>query len=139
MMPFSEIVSRFALAATLTTAFCVPLGLALLRVTGVPATFPPLLPQQVLSGTIGGAFLVALGYWLLSALISNRNTRHLVFLALGLMLLIASFHLPYRLSYTTSSRFAGVTFAAQIGQALLHTIVVVLSIICFLSDESGWS
>ena len=138
-MPFAEIASRFALAATLTTAFCVPLGLALLRITGVPATYPPLLPQQVLSGTIGGALLVALGYGLLSAFIANRSTRHFVFLVLGVVLLLASFYLPYRLSYTTSPRFAGVTPAAQVGQALLHTLVVVLSLICFLSDDSGWS
>lgn len=138
-MPFAEIIGRFALAATLTTAFCVPLGLALLRITGVPSTYPPLLPQQVLSGTIGGALLVALGYWLLAALIANRRTRHIVFFVLGIALLIASFHLPYRLSYTTSPRFAGATVSAQIGQALMHTIVVVLSQICFLSDDSGWA
>ena len=134
-----EMLGRFALAATLTTAFCVPLGLALLRVTGVPPSYPPLLPQQILSGTIGGALLVTLGYALLSALIPERKLRHTVFMVLAVLLTIASFQLPYRLTYTTSLRFAGVTFAAQIGQCLLHTIVVMLSAICFLSEESGWS
>jgi hypothetical protein len=98
----AEIWHRFFLAAALTTAFCVPLGLVLLRLTGVPSTYPPLLPQQVIAGTVGGALLVTLGYWLLTAFI--RDVRHLqaVFLWAGAILLVASFHLPYRLSYTTS-------------------------------------
>jgi mannose/fructose/N-acetylgalactosamine-specific phosphotransferase system component IIC len=138
-MNFPEILGRFALAAVLTTCFCVPLGLALLRITGVPPTYPPLLPQQVLSGTIGGSLLVALGYWLLSALLPEKRLRHVVFLTLAVVLCLVSFQLAARLSYTQSPRFAGVTLAAQIGQCLLHTIVVFLSAICFLSDESGWS
>ena len=138
-MPFTELLSRFALAAVLTTCFCVPLGLALLRITGVPPTYPPLLPQQVVSGTVGGALLVAIGYWLLCALFPEKRTRHAVFLALAMVLCLTSFQLAARLSYTQSLRFAGVTFAAQIGQCLLHTLVVFLSVICFLCDESGWS
>ena len=124
---------RFALAAALTTGVCVPLGLVLLRVTGVPLTYPPLLPQQIVAGTVGGALLVTLGYWLLSALVPDARTRTWVFLILGVLLLLASFHLPYRLSYTKSIRFVGVTLAAQIAQGLLHTLVVGLSVICFLS------
>ncbi len=138
-MPFPEVLSRFALAAILTTCVCVPLGFVLLRIAGVPPTYPPLLPQQITSGTIGGPLLVALGYWLLSALIPDKRTRHIVFLSLAVVLLIASFQLPYRLSYTKSLRFAGVTLAAQIGQALLHTIVVFLSAICFLTEKSEWN
>ena len=110
----------------------------LLRISGVPPTYPPLLPQQIVSGTIGGPLLVALGYALLGAILPDKKTRHLVFVALALVLLVASFHLPYRLSYTKSSRFAGVTLAAQIGQALLHANVVFLSVICFLSEKSEW-
>lgn len=135
----SELLSRFALAATLTTAVCVPLGLILLRVCGVPATYPPLLPQQIVSGTVGGSLLVALGYALLGAIFPSRARRHTVFLILALLLLVASFHLPYRLSYTKSPRFAGVTLAAQIGQCLIHSIVVFLSAICFLPEDSAWS
>ena len=138
-MPFSEFLSRFALSSVLTTCFCVPLGLALLRVTGVPPTYPPLLPQQIVSGTIGGALLVSLGYWLLCTLLPDKRTRHAVFLALAVVLCLTSFQLAARLSYTQSPRFAGVTLAAQIGQCLLHTLVVFLSVICFLSDESAWS
>ena len=139
MIPFPELFSRFALAALLTTCVCVPLGLVLLRVTGAPPTYPPLLPQQVVAGTVGGAFLVSLGYFLLSIFVANRTTRLWIFLVLGLLLLVASFNLPYRLTYTQSPRFEGVTLAAQVGQALLHTVVVVLSQVCFLSEESGWN
>ena len=128
----SEIWTRFALAAGLTTPFCLVLAYALLKITGVPPTYPPLLPLQIVSGTVGGALLVTLGYWLLSGVIADQRVLMTVFLWAGIVLLILSYHLPYRLSYTTSLRFVGVTLAAQIGQGLLHTIVVVLSMICFL-------
>lgn len=131
-LTLAEIWMRFALAATLTTLVCLPLAWVLLKTTGVPRTYPPLLPLQIVSGTVGGVLMVTLGYWVLSSLISDQKTLLLVFSVLGFVLLLASFHLPYRLSYTKSLRFMGVTPAAQIGQGLLHTLVVVLSMICFL-------
>ncbi|RYG70176.1 hypothetical protein EON80_08445 [bacterium] len=97
------------------------------------------MPQQILSGTIGGAFLVTLGYSILAAIFPEKKLRHTVFMVLAAFLTIVSFQLAYRLTYTTSPRFAGVTVAAQIGQCLLHTIVVMLSAICFLTEESGWA
>lgn len=130
-LSFAEMWWRFAQAATFTTLVCVPLAYLMLRITGVPPTYPPLLPQQIISGTVGGAFLVTLGYWLLGGLVPDLKLRTTVFLVAGLILLVASYHLPYRLSYTTSARFVGVTLAAQIAQGLLHTIVVVLSMLCF--------
>jgi len=128
----AEIWARFALAAGLTTGVCLVLAFILLRITGVPPTYPPLLPLQIVSGTVGGALLVTLGYWLLAALIRDPRALTGTFLGLGFALLAASYYLPYQLSYTTSHRFDGVTLAAQIGQGLLHTIVVVLGMICFL-------
>lgn len=127
-----EIWMRFVLAAILTTIVCNIVAFILLKTTGVPQTYPPLLPLQVTSGTVGGALLVTLGYWLLSAFVRDAKTLNIIFVTAGSVLLIASFHLPYRLSYTTSPRFAGVTTAAQIGQGLWHTLVVGLSIFCFL-------
>lgn len=115
----------------LPTAVCLPLALLLRRVTGVPRTYPPLSPLPILSGTVGGALLTDLGYGLLMAVFPDPHTRRIVFLSLGLLLLIASFHLPYRLSYTKSPRFAGVTPAAQISQGVLHILVVVGSMLCF--------
>lgn len=138
MISLSDFVGRLAMAMLLTTCFCVPLGLALLRVTGVPSTYPPLLPQQVLAGTISGSLLVGIGYAVLAAMLKDKTLRNWVFMTLGVLLLIASYYLPYRLTYTQSPRFAGVNISAQVGQALLHTMVVVLSMISFLSDESSW-
>lgn len=134
MMPVTaaEIGIRFLLAAGLTTALCVPLALLLRRMMGVPRTYPPLSPLPIVSGTVGGALLVTLGYWLLSAVIADPKVRAIVFISLGSVLLAVSFHLPYRLRYTKSPRFAGVTPAAQVGQGLLHVIVVVVSMLCFL-------
>jgi len=137
-MPFPEVLGRFALAVIVTTCVCVPFGFILLRITGVPPAYPPLLAQQITAGTINGALLVALGYWFLSSVIPDIRTRNIVFLSLALLLCFASFYLPYRLTYTKSLRFAGVTFAAQIGQCLLHVLVIFGSAICFLSEKSGW-
>jgi ABC-type iron transport system FetAB permease component len=128
----SEIWKRFAQSSILTTFICIIVAFILLKTTGVPSTYPPLLPQQIISGTIGGALLVTLGYCLLTSFIRDQKTLNTTFVVIGVILLIASFHLPYRLSYTTSPRFAGVTVAAQIGQGFLHTLVVVLSMFCFL-------
>lgn len=128
----SQIWTRFAEAALLTTVVGLVVAFILLRITGVPSTYPPLLPLQVISGTVGGALLVTLGYWLLASFIHDRKTLNTTFVVAGIVLLLASFYLPYRLSYTTSPRFDGVTVAAQIGQGFLHTLVVGLSIFCFM-------
>ena len=124
--------ARFAAAAAVTTVVCLIVGRVLLRTTGVPPTFPPLTPLPLTSGAVGGALLVTLGYWLSTAVFRDRRTAEAVFSVAGIVLLLASFHLPYRLSYTTSPRFAGVTTAAQVGQGVLHTLVVGLSMCCFL-------
>src|SRR5262245_40646762 len=118
-----QIVTRFAVAAALTTVVCLTVGDVLLATTGVPETYPPLRPLPIISGTVGGAVLVTLGYSLLAALTRDRKTLVTLFVAAGVVLLLASFYLPYRLSHTRSPRFAGVTVAAQIGQGLLHTLV----------------
>ena len=130
-LTFVQTVMRGAEAAFWTTLICVPLAFLLLKLTGVPPTYPPLLPQQIIAGTVGGAILATLGYGLISTIFQDSRAQTLVFLGLALLILLASFHLPYRLSYTTSPRFAGVNLGAQISQGLLHCIVVVVSAICF--------
>ncbi len=132
LLTTAQIWTRFAQSALLTTAVCLVVAYILLKTTGVPATYPPLLPQQIIAGTVGGALLVTLGYWLLTAFVRDPKTLNIIFVVAGIVLLIASYHLPYRLSYTKSPRFAGVTMAAQIGQGFLHTLVVGLSCFCFL-------
>ena len=131
-LSFAQMLARGAEAAFYTTLVCVPLALLLLKISGVPATYPPLLPLQIVAGTLGGAILATIGYALISRLFADVQTQTWVFLGLALLILLASFHLPYRLSYTKSLRFVGVNLAAQISQGLLHCIVVGVSAICFL-------
>lgn len=131
-LTFAQIGSRFLVAVGLTSAVCLIVGYMLLKTTGVPDSYPPLSSLPILSGTVGGSVLVALGYILLWALVRDQNVLVVVFVTAGAVLLLASFHLPYRLSYTKSPRFAGVTVAAQIGQGLLHTLVAGLGVLCFL-------
>ena len=137
-MTFADWFSRLALAIVVSTSICVPAGLALLRISGAPPHYAPLLPQQVFAGTFGGSLLVAIGYALLAALIQDKHTRFIVFFTLGALLLLLSFNLPYRLRYTQSPRFIDVTFAAQIAQGMLHTLVVGTGIICFVTEKSMW-
>ena len=137
-MNFTDWFSRLALAIVISTSICVPAGLVLLKISGAPADYPPLLPQQVFAGTFGGSILVAVGYALLAALFKEVKTRHLVLFALGALLLLLSFNLPYRLTYSRSPRFAGVTLAAQIAQGMLHTLVVGIGLMCFVTDKSAW-
>ena len=123
---------RFAQAALLTTLVCLPLAYGLLKVTGVPPTYPPFLPLQIVAGTLNGALLAALGYWLFSLVIRDPQSLTQTFLIAGALLLVASFYLPYRLVHTTSPRFAGATIAALVGHCVLHAIVVGLSMACLL-------
>lgn len=128
----AQIWVRFAQASLLATLLCLPIAFVLLKTTGVPSTYPPLLPQQIIAGTVGGALLVTLGYWLLTTLVRDPKNLAVIFVFAGIVLLIASFYLPYRLSFTKSPRFAGVTLAAQIGQGFLHSLVVGSGLFCFL-------
>lgn len=132
----SQMFQRFLMACLLTTVSCLVLAAVFLRITGVPPTYPPLLPQQIISGTVGGAFLVWLGYAMLSACIRNQSTLSRTVIMLGIILTVASFYLPYRLTYTTSPRFEGVTVAAQVAQGFLHAMVVGISLFCFLRRDA---
>jgi hypothetical protein len=71
-------------------------------------------------------------YAILSALPGDRRLLVTLYVAAGTVVLLASFYLPYHLTYTTSPRFAGVTVAAQVGQGLLHALVAGLGMACFL-------
>jgi hypothetical protein len=56
----------------------------------------------------------------------------IIFVTAGTILLIASYYLPWRLTFSTSPRFAGVTVPAQFALGLLHTIVFAVVLISFL-------
>ena len=91
-----------------------------LRITGVPKGFPPFTALPILSGVIGGFLLAAITYAVLQ-LITPQANRLMFFIAIAALAL--SFALPIRLSFTKSKRFAGVTPAAQMFLALMHTVV----------------
>ena len=135
-MPFPEVLSRFAIAALLTTCVCVPLGFVAAanfrRAADVSAAVAATNLLRHLWRRVArrARLLVAL-----RARARQENASRRLPLS-GHRLCLASFQLAFRLSYTKSPRFAGVTLAAQIGQCLLHTIVVFLSAICFLTENS---
>jgi hypothetical protein len=120
----AEILSRFGLACAILIPVLLILGQVFLRVTGVPAGYPPLTPLLPLSGAVGGSLISALGFMLLRSVIKDQNTFQTVLIGLAILLLVASFSLPWRLSYTQSARFVGVTVWAQLSQAFLHCVVV---------------
>ncbi len=98
-----------------------------LRVTGVPRDFPPFSALPILSGAAGGALGAALVYALLRGFARQPDRA---FLFTVLLVLALSFLLPVRLSFTRSSRFAGVTPAAQAVLALMHTVVAASAVVC---------
>jgi hypothetical protein len=90
------------------------------RVTGVPKDFPPFTTLPLLSGVLGG-FICASAVYALIRAVSAQPER--VFFVVSIAVLALSFALPLRLSFTKSPRFAGVTPAAQMTLALMHTVI----------------
>lgn len=123
-LTFPEVLGRSGLACVILIPLLVILGQVLIRVTGVPPGYPPLTPLPLISGAVGGAVISAVGYLLLSAFIRDQKLLWIVLIVAALVILIASFNLPWRLTYTKSLRFAGVTVSAQLAQATLHCLVV---------------
>ena len=100
----SEVLGRCGLACVILVPLLLVLGQVFLRITGVPATYPPLTPLPLISGAVGGSLISAVGYLLLSALIKDQKTLWTVLIGLAVLLLIASFNLPWRLrAYSESS------------------------------------
>ena len=134
MRPLSstEVLNRFGLSCAILIPVLLILGQIFLRVTGVPLSYPPLNPLPLLSGAVGGSLISALGFLLVSSFIKDQKTFQTVLIGLAVLLLIASFYLPWRLSYTQSARFVGVTVWAQLSQAFLHCIVVGTNLLVLL-------
>jgi hypothetical protein len=128
----AEVLIRFGMACAILIPVLLILGQVFLRVTGVPPSYPPLTPLPLLSGAVGGSLISALGFLILSSLIKDQKTFQTVLIVLAILLLIASFSLPWRLSYTQSARFAGVTVLAQFSQAFLHCVVVGTNLLVLL-------
>ncbi len=131
-LTFLEILSRLALAVAMLVPLVLALGFVFSPLTGVPKGFPPFSFLPLVTGCIIGPLLSTAGYLLLWLLIPNQGLLHAVFVAAGVGLLVWSYRLPRRLSFTRSPRFAGVTVPAQFALGFLHTIVVGVSIAVFL-------
>ena len=130
-----RIVSFVVLAAVIT--FFVVWGIATLagNVTGVPKTFPPFTALPLLSGVVGGFCGAAAVY---AVVRSSSTDPDRIFLLIAITFLALSFALPIRLSFTKSRRFAGVTPAAQMTLALLHTIIATSSVTALTRVGRGW-
>ena len=126
------ILSRFTLAVASLVPLVVGLGFVFGRLTGVPRDFPPFTPLPLITGSIGGPLMVSAGYLLLWLLVPDQTLLNLVFVVTGALLLVWSYRLPRRLSFTKSPRFAGVTVPAQFALGFLHTVVVGVSVAAFL-------
>ena len=103
-----------------------------LRVTGVPRGFPPFTVLPLLSGVVGG-FLGASAVYLIIRSVSANPNRSMFFVSIFVLAL--SFGLPLRLSFTKSSRFAGVTTSAQMVLALLHTTIATVAVSVLTSSK----
>ncbi len=116
----------FVVLAAVTTFFVV-WGIAALarNVTGVPRDFPPFTALPLLSGVAAGFCGAAAVYAIVRASSTNPDR---VFFFVAITFLALSFALPIRLSFTKSRRFAGVTPAAQMTLAFLHTIIATSSV-----------
>ncbi len=108
------------------------LGFVFARQTGVPRDFPPFTPLPLITGSVGGPLIATAGYLMLQLLLANQMLLDVVFVAAGVSLLVVSYRLPRRLSFTNSPRFAGVTVPAQLAFGSLHTLVAGVSIAVLL-------
>lgn len=106
------------------------IGAAASRLTNVPQDFPPFTFLPILSGTFGGAILASIAYSLLRAF-TKQPDRTFFFVVAAILVL--SFALPLRLSFTRSRRFAGVTTSAQMVLILMHTVVATVSVVTLLA------
>ena len=112
-LTFPEILGRFVLAAGLLVPLNLVLGFVFARLTNVPSGFAPFTPAPIVAGSVAGPLISTVGYLLLWTFVRDQRALHLVFVAAGIALLVASYYLPWRLTYSVSPRFAGVTIAAQ--------------------------
>jgi hypothetical protein len=101
------------------------LGAAAMRFSGVPKGFPPFTALPLFSGLCGGF----LGAWIIYAFIRRFDEQpDRTFFFVSIAILALSFLLPLRLSFTKSVRFAGVTPAAQMMLALMHTVIAAAAV-----------
>jgi hypothetical protein len=122
-----------ALTATGTFVIIRLIAAMATRLTGVPKGFPPFTTLPLLSGVFGG-FICASAVYALIKVVSAQPDR--TFFFVSIVVLALSFGLPVRLGFTKSRRFSGVTPAAQMTLALMHTVIAT-SVITVLTRTEG--
>ncbi len=118
------------LAAGLAFAIDSLIAWAGFRLTHVPKGFPPFTFLPILSGAVGGAVFGSIVYALIQAF-SKQPEKTFLFVAV--VVLALSFALPLRLSFTKSTRFTGVTPAAQMILVLMHSVVAAVTVTTLLA------
>ena len=104
-----------------------------MRITGVPRGFPPFTALPLLAGVVGGYVGSCVVYAVVQATAAKPENT---FVFIAFAVLVLSFGLPLRLSFTHSARFAGATPAAQMTLALLHTLIAV-SVVTVLTGKGA--
>jgi hypothetical protein len=94
-------------------------------ITKAPRKFAPFTWLPIITGCFGGAFLAAAVFYLLHFVFEQPQTP---FITVSALALLASFHLPFRLTNHRSPRFAGATLPMQLTLCLMHTIVAAISV-----------
>ena len=108
------------LAALLAFGVDILIAALAMRFSGVPKGFPPFTSLPILSGVLGGFLLASLVYAVLRLTSTHPDQ---IFFFVAITALAISFALPVRLSFTHSKRFAGVTPAAQMALAVMHSVI----------------
>jgi hypothetical protein len=112
--------TRGLLAGAIVWPVCLAIGALAQQWTGVPAGFPPFTFLPLTAACWGGALLGTLVYGLLCRFCPHPKRWMWL---LGTLVIALSLYLPYRLSYTQSQRFAGVTPSAQLVLVVMHLVV----------------
>lgn len=93
--------------------------------TNAPPSFAPFTFLPVASGGFASAIGASLIYCALALVFERPQT---IFVVVAAILLLASFHLPFRLSNHRSPRFAGATFAMQLVLCSMHATVAAIGV-----------
>lgn len=130
-LTLGELGAAWLIAAA--AAFVIDFGIASLAawLTKAPATFAPFTVLPIFAGCFAGALMACLAYLALQTFL--KSDFRLVYLIVIGIALVASYHLPWRLTYSASPRFMGVTLPMQLALGLMHTVVAGLSAIALLA------
>lgn len=128
-LTFLEALQAGFFAGAAATLLNIGVSTAAAWLTKAPPTFAPFTLLPVVSGSLGGAVFACLVYF---GLQNIPSYPHLVIAGVAAAVLLASFNLPYRIMFSPSPRFAGVSLPIQIAQGLMHTVVAALSVVAFL-------